>query len=707
MDRSFLVRKCLQKAGAHLAPIVFGLVCALSAVPAFAADYYVAKNGSDSNPGTLALPWLTIGKAARTLAAGDTVHVKAGTYNEKVTIRVQGNATAGYITFRNYNNDTVIVDGTGFDLSNPWGGVIEAFGKSYIRIQGFHVQNAYNGTSILISGDTGSHHVQVVNNEVSAHNGTNGIGIRGANLSNVLVDSNEVHHCQTGNWEALRVDKGTTQFVITNNRVHDNSNIGIDVVGWGAPPAYGLVRNNICYRNGLSASGAHGIYVDGGTYVTVEENVCYDNWGGISIGAEYPGQVAHHIIVRRNVVYDNWVRGIAVGSCESCGRPQDCAIVHNVCYDNNGRDSSTAVRVHFFQGAHQVKNNILYQTLGGFTYGYVFMYDADPAETGMVIDYNCEFPASAMYYYQWRRYNTFPEWQAVSGQDAHSFIADPVFVSAATQDFSLQAGSPCIDAGEFLARAVSAGSGTSLVVDDATAFTDGYAGVFPGDVIRVGTQAPVTVAQVDYANDRLVLSQPLDWSANDGVSLVFLGSRPDLGAYEYGMTTTAGVLSGAVSDRDTGETIPGAVLTSGNRSTASDATGGYTLTLPSGNQSITCTMNGYRSQTMRVGILPGETVLLNWRLESIAHESAEFTVSPSIYIRGKSPEERVRFGNLPAEATLRLFTVSGRAVATLQHRSSFTVGHEDWDIRGLASGVYLYHIHTAHKDQRGKIVIVK
>jgi chitinase len=41
--------------------------------------YYVAKTGSDSNPGTESSPWLTIGHAAATATAGDTVYVGAGT----------------------------------------------------------------------------------------------------------------------------------------------------------------------------------------------------------------------------------------------------------------------------------------------------------------------------------------------------------------------------------------------------------------------------------------------------------------------------------------------------------------------------------------------------------------------------------------------------------------------------------------------------
>ncbi len=549
--------------------------------------------------------------------------------------------------------------------------------------------------------------MQIVNNEVSNHEGNNAIMCQGDALSEVLIDSNDVHDCTTGGYEAIRVSGDTKRFIISNNRVYNNSNIGIDVVGWGPQPEYGVVRNNICYRNGLSAGGAHGIYVDGGNYVTVENNVSYDNWGGISVGAEHPGITAHHIIVRRNVVYKNWVRGIALGSCDTCGRPQDCAVVHNVCYDNNVQNSSSALVIRNYQGAHLIKNNVLHQTFGGNPYVYAVMYQATPSDPQMIMDYNCEFPANVMYYFHNLRYTSFSAWQAVTGQELHSFLADPRFVSAPTQEFLLTEGSPCIDTGDFLARAVSTGSGTVLGVDDTIAFTDGYNGVFPGDVIRVGDQAPVGIHLVDHANARLVLSEPRDWTAGDGVSLVYLGARPDIGAYEYGLTTTAGTLAGTVTDLETGAPLPGALLTTESGSTFSDATGGYALNLTTGNHEVMCAMNGYTSQDKLVGILPGETVLLNWRLQSTTPRSTDITVSPSIYVQGKSPREHIRFGNLPAEATIRIFTLSGRSVAVLRHSATGTGGREDWDIRDMPSGIYIYKIEGLPQRKQGKVAIVK
>ena len=45
------------------------------------ATYYVAPNGSDSNPGTLASPFFTLNKAWTLVASGDIIYMRGGTYH--------------------------------------------------------------------------------------------------------------------------------------------------------------------------------------------------------------------------------------------------------------------------------------------------------------------------------------------------------------------------------------------------------------------------------------------------------------------------------------------------------------------------------------------------------------------------------------------------------------------------------------------------
>ena len=73
--------------------VLTAVVFLTSVPPTVSADgnvYYVATNGSDDSFGSDDQPWRTIQKAANTLAPGDTVIVRAGLYQERVEINVNG-----------------------------------------------------------------------------------------------------------------------------------------------------------------------------------------------------------------------------------------------------------------------------------------------------------------------------------------------------------------------------------------------------------------------------------------------------------------------------------------------------------------------------------------------------------------------------------------------------------------------------------------
>jgi uncharacterized protein (TIGR03437 family) len=84
-----------------------------------ASDYYVSPIGNDSDPGTIDRPFQTIQKAASTMVAGDTTHVRAGTYRETVIPARSGTATAP-ITFLPYNGETVTISGADVIPASSW-----------------------------------------------------------------------------------------------------------------------------------------------------------------------------------------------------------------------------------------------------------------------------------------------------------------------------------------------------------------------------------------------------------------------------------------------------------------------------------------------------------------------------------------------------------------------------------------------------------
>jgi len=137
--------------------------------------------------------------------------------------------------------------------------------------------------------------------------------------------------------------------------------------------------------------------------------------------------------------------------------------------------------------------------------------------------------------------------------------ADPLFVNYispgnASNNYHLQAGSPAIAAGTYLTTVAAgdSGSGTSLVVSDATYFQDGYGlsnanSTVNGDCIAVGTPSNhVCVTTVNYTTNTLTLASSISRSAGQGVYLysksdgvqVLTGSAPDMGAYPYAGSST-------------------------------------------------------------------------------------------------------------------------------------------------------------------------
>jgi hypothetical protein len=67
-----------------------------------------------------------------------------------------------------------------------------------------------------------------------------------------------------------------------------------------------------------------------------------------------------------------------------------------------------------------------------------------------------------------------------------------------------------------------------------------------GDIIQLeGQEATAIITAIDYTTNTLTLDQPLTWIAGQGVSLAYLGTAPDLGAYEYDSSNvTYGDVSG-------------------------------------------------------------------------------------------------------------------------------------------------------------------
>lgn len=288
--------------------VVALLVSFCSVLPAVAAcnSYYVAPWGNDGNPGSLESPWQTIGKAAGTAVACDTVQVRAGTYAEEIIIRQSGTAEAS-ISFVAYPGELPIVDGE--NLRPGPGGALVYVGGSYVQLSGFEIRNsAFYGVHLE------GHHNTAQNLNVH-HTYSHGILARG--------DYSVVERCQV--WQAS-----------LNNLNGAESSTGLWGAGLSAARDWvngitegAILRGNIVYHNwgeGLSAFEAEG--------TIVEDNIVSDNWSANLYISD-----ATNVVVQRNMVYTLVDNPIGVRRCGIClsdesekNPSRNITIINNLVY---------------------------------------------------------------------------------------------------------------------------------------------------------------------------------------------------------------------------------------------------------------------------------------------------------------------------------------------------------------------------------------
>jgi len=449
------------------------------------STFYVATSGSDSNAGSLSAPWRTIGHAAGVLKAGQTALVRGGTYAESVTLAASGNAASGYITLQNYPGETPILDGTTLKCcGGTINGLFNVVNKSYVVINGFEIRNYKSTTAsdepvgILVQG-SGSN-IQLLNNNVhnitttaEKNNGNaHGIGIYGTAttpLSNIVVSGNQVHNLATGWSESMTLDGNVTNFTVTNNIVHDNDNIGIDVAGfWGMGPTghdqtnNGLISGNVVYNISSiknpaygGSYGADGIYCDGCAQVVIERNLVYASDLNIEAASENSGHVSSYVTIRDNVVYNPNLVDISIGGYASnVGGSDHVTVVNNTMY-NQASNAGNDFQVQYYATNNVFKNNIVYSNSSGS--GMLYSFTTSEANP-VAMDYNIYFSSAGSANSSWlwnnKTYTGFAAYKSGSGQDAHSIFADPKFISLSTPNLHVAANSPAVNAGTSLGSAI-------------------------------------------------------------------------------------------------------------------------------------------------------------------------------------------------------------------------------------------------------------
>jgi hypothetical protein len=458
------------------------------------SDLYVSTNGDDSNPGTIERPLRTIQHAADTAKPGATVYVRGGTYCQRLTVKVSGDAQQGFITFRSQPSEQAVLDGG--CLMPPEGdtSMVELRNMSYVRIEGFEICNYRTNDSRSVPGGIrvfgGGSHIEILKNnvhhieqnstiQVRPGQGANGFGIAiyGTDaktpVSDLVIEGNEIHHLKTGSSESLVANGNVAGFRISKNIIHDNNNIGIDVIGFErtAPNPEvdrardGVVSENLVYNitsRGNPAYGneanSDGIYVDGGTRILIERNVMHDVDYGLELASEHFAGNTSHIVARNNLIYFCHTAGVSIGGYDlKRGKTEDTTIVNNTLYNNDTWETGTGeILMQFYLRNNVFKNNIIYVGKHGRVMtSRSGRKDGSPT---VIIDHNLYYypggSKAAKWSYDQQDYASFEEYVQATGNDQHSRFADPEFVDAASNNFHLQAGSLARNGGENLGSQV-------------------------------------------------------------------------------------------------------------------------------------------------------------------------------------------------------------------------------------------------------------
>lgn len=496
----------------HATLLVIVLTLAQSLAAQIGDHYYVSTSGDDSNPGTIAAPWRTIQHAANTVTAGATVYVFGGVYNESVNFPRSGTASAR-ISFQSYPGQTAVIDGTGLSVTDTQGLINIVGHLSYITVRGFEVRNYTTSSSDLVpcgiwitGSGTG---IRILNNLVhditttSEENGNAfGISVYGTSqtpIRKLVINGNEIYNMRTGNSETLDVDGNVTNFRITNNLVHDNDNIGIDVIGYeGVGPVgydeamHGVVSGNTIYNiSGITNPGegfgydADGLYCDGCAYVTFERNLLINVDYGIETtsehshcqanGTEWSGPnntgtaargkspcYGRYATVRNNVFYNSNACGNSIGGYDNrVGGSYHDVFINNTLYNNATQPeggSTGEFQIQYHSGGAQgniYENNIVYAgAYNTWIFSYVpfsVSYPAPPATLNWNL-YNSAagyVEGTSIWWGNVNTYTSFPDWQTSSGEDANSVNADPSFVNLGDTppNFDTLPSSPAVGAG--------------------------------------------------------------------------------------------------------------------------------------------------------------------------------------------------------------------------------------------------------------------
>jgi parallel beta-helix repeat protein len=312
-----------------IATAVFG--GGLTPSAANATTYYTAKTGSDNNSCTSAqstsTPKLTIKSGLGCLKAGDTLSIRAGTYNETINTQQQtvptGTSWSTPVTIAAYPGETVTLQPSGFAvvqiIGNGWKYII--FDR--LIFDAISVENR----AIDLDGlnQAGAGYIRFTNCEIKNGPGSGVMTGRGSNFNEFINCKIHDNSTQSLNSHGFYIQSSNNLF--DNCEIYNNRAYGLHIYnGYSGQRANNnIVRNTRAYNNSTNSSHAAGILIGSGDGNMAYNNIAYGQPVGIMVGFNY----STNSKVYNNTVYNNRTDGIQIRASSSTA-----TVTNNTAYSN-------------------------------------------------------------------------------------------------------------------------------------------------------------------------------------------------------------------------------------------------------------------------------------------------------------------------------------------------------------------------------------
>jgi hypothetical protein len=326
-----------------IAPLVLFVALTAGGLRARAADFYVAPDGADTNPGSMAQPFGTVERAEKAASPGDTVYIRGGMYRfsgTQATVGVsftKSGQSGKPIHYFAFEGEVPIFDlfelkpqqrVTGLDVRCNW-----------IHIRGLEVR----GVRQLIVGDSWGVRIRGDNNVIERmhvhDNEAPGIFIT-SGASNLILNCDSHHNYDPledgGNADGFGCHSSGGNNVLRGCRAWENSDDGFDFINAAGTC---IAEQSWSFRNGWIPDTDMGIGNGAGF-----------KSGGFGNPPNTPATGAPRHVIRQNLAFANRSIGFYANY-----HPGGIDFFNNTAIDNPANfDMRTAGDT----SSHKLRNNI-------------------------------------------------------------------------------------------------------------------------------------------------------------------------------------------------------------------------------------------------------------------------------------------------------------------------------------------------------------